>query len=49
MDCPEVFDFDDQGFGFVKPDTEEIADAHREAVMRAVDGCPELAITAEDQ
>jgi ferredoxin len=49
MDCPEVFDFDDQGFGFVKPDVDEVADEHREAVLRAVAGCPEFAISVHEQ
>ncbi|OLT23103.1 ferredoxin [Pseudonocardia sp. CNS-139] len=47
MDSPEVFDFDDQGFGVVK--IEVGAEEHRESVRRAVAGCPEFAISLEEQ
>ncbi|MGC0367388.1 ferredoxin [Rhodococcus sp. 27YEA15] len=48
MDSPEVFDLDDQGFGFVKPEVDVVAHEHRNAVLRAVAGCPEYAISAHE-
>lgn len=46
LDCPEVFDCDDDGFGIVK--TDEVQEDLRNAVMRAVAGCPEFAISVTD-
>jgi ferredoxin len=39
---PELFGFDDEGYGFVR--SAEVPEDHRDAVQRAVDGCPERAI-----
>jgi ferredoxin len=43
FDCPQVFDCDDQGFGIVKGG--DFAEELRPAVLRAVAGCPEYAIS----
>jgi ferredoxin len=46
IECPEVFDLDDQGFGIVTGG--DIAEELRPAVQRAIDGCPEYAISASE-
>ena len=42
IECPEVFDADEQGFVVVR--AEEIPDSLRAAVQRCVDDCPEGAL-----
>ena len=42
MACPEVFDFDEQGFSVLK--TEDVPAEHEDAVARAERSCPERAI-----
>jgi ferredoxin len=43
LDCPDVFDSDDQGFATVADS--HIDDSLREQVQKAVEGCPEFAIS----
>ena len=42
MACPEVFEFDDQGFSVLK--TGDVPAEHEDAVTRAELSCPERAI-----
>ena len=42
IDCPEVFDADEQGYVVVRAG--EIPDSLRAAVQRCVDDCPEGAL-----
>jgi ferredoxin len=45
-----MFDLDDEGYSFVLPGREEIADGDEQAVemaMLAADNCPEQAIVVE--
>jgi ferredoxin len=43
IDCPDVFDSDDEGFAVVR--VAEIADELGPAVQRCIAGCPEGAIS----
>jgi ferredoxin len=43
IDCPDVFDSDDEGFAVVR--AAEIPDRLRPAVQRCIAGCPEGAIS----
>jgi ferredoxin len=43
--CPEVFDFDEQGFGRVR--MQEVPEPLRAALERAERNCPERAIEIE--
>lgn len=45
IDCPDVFDTDDQGYVMVR--VHDVPDALRPAVARAVDDCPEGALRIE--
>jgi len=45
IDCPEVFDTDEQGYVVVG--VRDIPDALRPAVARSVDDCPEGALRIE--
>ena len=48
--APDMFDLDDEGYSFVLPGREEIADGDEQAVemaMLAADNCPEQAIVVE--
>jgi ferredoxin len=44
IECPEVFDGDEQGYVVLR--TQEIPDSLRTAVQRCVDDCPEGALHA---
>jgi ferredoxin len=43
--CPEVFELDDEGHSFVSVD--EVPAEHEANVRKAVDNCPERAITIQ--
>jgi ferredoxin len=42
--APEVFDFDDEGFAYVKKETKEIDEENIEAALEALESCPTEAI-----
>lgn len=46
--APETFEIDEEGFAFVQPGREQVADEHRAAVRRACDNCPEGAIAIDE-
>jgi ferredoxin len=46
LDCPEVFDCDEDGYAVVI--VSAVGDELRDAVDRAVAGCPEFAISTTD-
>jgi ferredoxin len=46
IECPEVFDCDDDGYGVVS--LSAVGEGLRAAVGRAVAGCPEFAISITD-
>jgi ferredoxin len=46
IECPEVFDCDDDGYGVVS--LPAVGEGLRAAVGRAVAGCPEFAISITD-
>ena len=43
---PELFDIDDEGYGFVRPGCEHVPESDLQALL-AVDNCPEQAIKLE--
>jgi ferredoxin len=47
MLAPELFDVDENGYGFVRPGCEQVPDGDLQALL-AVDNCPEEAIEAVD-
>lgn len=44
MVCPDVFRYDDEGFGYVAPEYETVPASFRDAVRLAEIQCPERAI-----
>ena len=44
MVCPEVFRYDDEGFGYVAPEYENVPASFQDAVRLAEIQCPERAI-----
>jgi len=44
--APELFDLDEEGYAFVLPGREEVADGDEQALL-AVDNCPEEAIRVD--
>ncbi len=46
--APDTFEFDDEGFAFIKPGRELVGD-DVEAVRRAADNCPEQAIDLTEE
>lgn len=46
--APDLFDSDDDGYGFVIPEDGVIAEGQEAAARLAADNCPEFAITVHD-
>lgn len=46
--APDLFDSDDDGYGFVIPDDGIVPEGREDAARLAADNCPEFAITVEE-
>ncbi|MEQ8716134.1 MAG: ferredoxin [Acidimicrobiales bacterium] len=47
--APEVFEPDDEGYNAARGEVAEVAAAQTEAAQRAVDSCPERALTVRER